>query len=106
MVAGLNHIFNPRFYKSFIPKWLPLLTVNYVFGLLEFMIGFALLFPKYRTSSAMVLFGLMIFFLPFHLSDVFKDKPAIGSKLMAYIRLSLQFVLIWWAWYLIRVEIK
>jgi len=100
MAAGLNHIIFPRFYKTFIPKWLPLLTVNYVFGLLEFFIGLTLFFPKYRTESALVLLILMIFFLPFHLLDVFKEKPAIGSKLMAYIRLPLQFVLIWWAWYL------
>jgi uncharacterized membrane protein len=40
----------------------------------------------------------MIAFLPLHIIDVFLDNPAIGSKTLAYIRLPLQFVLIFWAW--------
>jgi uncharacterized membrane protein len=58
-----------------------------------------------RHKSALAMLLLMVFFLPFHLLDVFKEKPAIGSKLLAYIRLPLQFVLIWWAWYLFTVSI-
>ena len=102
MAAGINHIVYPRFYKTFIPKWLPLLTVNYLFGLLELIIGVMLLVPAYRREAAIALFLLMLFFLPFHLLDVFKDKPMIGSKLLAYIRLPLQFVLIWLAWVLVQ----
>jgi hypothetical protein len=30
-----------------------------------------------------------------HVMDVFMDEPAIGSKAAAYVRLPIQFVLIW-----------
>lgn len=102
MAAGLNHIVYPKFYKTFIPGWLPLYTVNYTVGIIEFVIGLGLLFPQYRHTCALALFILMLFFLPFHVLDVFKENPAIGSKLLAYIRLPLQFALIWWAWYLLN----
>lgn len=100
MATGLNHILYPRFYKTFIPSWLPLLVVNYTVGAIEFLIGLGLLFPQSRHTCALALLLMMLFFLPFHLLDVFKENPAIGSKLLAYIRLPLQFILIWWAWYL------
>jgi len=100
LAAGLNHLVNPYFYKTFIPKPLPLLAVNYIFGIIEFGLGAGLLIPGYRRYAALGLLILMIFFLPFHLIDVFRKDPAIGSKLLAYIRLPLQFVLIWWAWYI------
>jgi uncharacterized membrane protein len=44
------------------------------------------------------MFLLMIAFLPLHIVDVFKDNPAIGSTTLAYIRLPIQFILIYWAW--------
>jgi uncharacterized membrane protein len=103
MVAGINHIIQPHFYKTFIPRWMPLLTVNYIVGFIEFAIGITLLFPALRPVSALALLILMIAFLPFHLMDVFKERPAIGSRALAYIRLPVQFLLIWWAWYLFRL---
>jgi uncharacterized membrane protein len=102
MAAGLNHIIFPKFYRTFIPNWLPLFTVNYAVGIIEFLIGLGLFFPQYRHGCALALLIMMLSFLPFHLLDVFKENPAIGSKLLAYIRLPLQFVLIWWAWYLLN----
>lgn len=105
MAAGVNHILQPYFYKTFIPKWMPILTVNYVVGIIEFAIGLALFFPGLRHHAALALLLMMIAFLPFHAVDVFKEQPAIGSKILAYIRLPLQFVLIWWAWYLFKLEI-
>lgn len=102
IATGLNHIIYPKFYKTFIPGRLPLFTVNYTVGVIEFIIGLGLLFPQYRHMCALALLILMLCFLPFHLLDVFKENPAIGSKLLAYVRLPLQFILICWAWYLLN----
>lgn len=104
MAAGINHLVKPYFYKTFIPQWLPLLGVNYAVGIIEFLIGITLFFPATRHISALCLLLLMLFFLLFHTLDVFKEQPAIGSKTLAYIRLPLQFVLIYWAWYLYTLD--
>lgn len=98
IVAGINHFVKPYFYKAFIPGWLPLLPVNYITGAVEVALGASLLIPVFRHYGALGLLLLMIVFLPLHTLDVFKENPAIGSKLLAYIRLPLQFILIWWAW--------
>lgn len=96
--AGINHLVKPAFYNPFIPDWMPSLAVNYIVGLLEASIGLGLLLPKLRRPAAIANLILMLFFLPFHLADVFKSHPAIGSHLLAYIRLPIQFLLIYWAW--------
>lgn len=99
--AGINHLFKPAFYNPFIPEWMPALAVNYLVGCFEAAIGLGLLLPKFRRTAAIANLLLMIFFLPFHLADVFKANPAIGSHLLAYIRLPIQFVFIYWAWFII-----
>ena len=40
--AGFMHFKNPRFFNGFIPDFLPKLTVNYVFGFIEFVLGIGL----------------------------------------------------------------
>jgi hypothetical protein len=42
----------------------------------------------------------MIIFLPLHVWDVFRDKPAIGSHQIALIRLPIQFLLIFIGWFI------
>lgn len=99
--AGINHLIKPAFYNPFIPEWLPALAVNYVVGCFEAAIGLGLLFPKFRRAAAIANFLLMVFFLPFHVADVFRTNPAIGSHLLASIRLPIQFIFIYWAWFII-----
>ena len=80
--AGIMHIIRPNFFKNFIPDFLPKLTINYVFGLLEFLLGLGLIF------------------LPIHIWDATKVKPAIGSKKIAFVRIPLQFLLMYFAYIL------
>ena len=101
IAAGINHLLRPHFYAAFIPHWLPLIAVNYITGLIEAAIGIGLLFNLSRRAAAIAAVLLMVFFLPFHLIDAFRTHPAIGSVQLAWIRLPLQFILIYWAWFLV-----
>ncbi|WP_457289571.1 DoxX family protein [Pedobacter sp. UYP24] len=105
MIAGINHFINPAFYQGFIPHWMPLILVNYTVGAIEFATGLGLLLPKYNKKAATLLLLMMIFFLPFHVVDVFREHPGAGSHLLANIRLIIQFLLIWWAWFLTKRNI-
>ncbi|MDH4473936.1 MAG: hypothetical protein QE487_15120 [Fluviicola sp.] len=98
--GGVMHFIRPEVYNPFIPDTLPKLAVNYATGIVEIVLGIGLLTTKYRRLAAGGVFLLMIAFLPLHVMDVFADQPAIGSKTLAYIRLPLQFVLIYWPWYI------
>ena len=101
IAAGINHIVNPVMYGPLIPNFLPLKATNYCTALVEIGIGTGLLFSVTRRLAAILTMLLMIFFLPFHVVDACREEPAIGSHTFAWIRLFLQFVLIYWAWFLI-----
>jgi uncharacterized membrane protein len=101
ITAGINHFIRPQFYAGFIPDWLPLLTVNYATGIIEAALGFGMIIPRSRRSAGIGTLLLMLFFLPLHLLDALRENPVIGSRLLAWIRLGLQFVLIYWAWFVV-----
>jgi uncharacterized membrane protein len=73
-------------------------------GIVELALGIALLLKRYRQHAAFGVFILMLLFLPLHFLDVFKEQPAIGSKTIALIRLPIQFLLIYCAWYIYKTK--
>ena len=96
--AGVMHFIKPKFFNGFIPKPLPKLAVNYIAGFVELAIGVGLLINQTSKNAAVGFFVLMLIFLPLHIWDLTKDKPAIGSKKLAIIRISLQFILLYVAY--------
>jgi len=93
--AGIMHFIKPRFFNHFIPAGLPKLAVNYIAGFIEFFLGIGLFFPATTNNASLGIFILLILFLPIHIWDATKIKPAIGSKKLAYIRIPLQFLLMY-----------
>ena len=96
--AGVMHFVKPKMFNRFIPNFLPKLTVNYIAGFLEFAIGISLLINQTAKQAGLAMFILMVIFLPIHIWDVFREKPAIGSKKVAIIRVPLQFLLLYIAY--------
>lgn len=93
--AGIMHFIKPKFFNPFIPNFLPKLTVNYVVGIIEFVLGLGLFFSKFSEVAALGIFILLFCLLFIHIWDYMKEKPAIGSKKLAFIRIPLQFLLMW-----------
>ncbi len=98
ILGGITHFIQPSLFLLFIPEFLPGNLINYLTGGAEIFIGFIFFFRPARLFATWAILFMMIAFLPLHIIDVFLDNPAIGSKTLAYIRLPLQFVLIYWAW--------
>lgn len=96
--AGIMHIIKPKLFKHFIPKPFPKLLVNYVVGVLELAAGVGLLFPQFIKESAIGIMILLTVFLPIHIWDVTRERPAIGSKKTAIVRVPLQFLLFYFAY--------
>ena len=101
--AGVMHVLKPQIFKHFIPAFLPKKAVNYIVGLIEFCLGLGLFFSQTQKPVALGVLLLMFLFLPIHIWDATKTRPAIGSKKIAYIRIPLQFVLMYFA-YLIYIQ--
>ena len=102
ILAGIQHFRDPAMYGPIIPDGLPKDLVTYLSGVVEILLGVGLFLKRLRRLASLGVLILMIAFLPLHVIDVFRDSPAMGSKLLAYIRLPLQFVLIGWAWWVYK----
>ena len=100
ILGGIIHFITPEMYFPFFPEAFPKTMIIYVSGALEVAIGVGVFIKRWSVYSIKAILILMILFLPLHVMDVFKENPAIGSKLLAYIRLPLQFVLIYWAYFI------
>ena len=96
--AGFMHFKKPRFFNGFIPNFLPKLTVNYVFGFIEFVLGIALFLNQTTKNAAVGIFALMLLFLQIHIWNLTKKRPTIGSKKLAIIRIPMQFALMYCAY--------
>ncbi|PHI21149.1 hypothetical protein CEQ90_03765 [Lewinellaceae bacterium SD302] len=102
LAAGVYHFVNPAFYDPFMPDWFPKPLANAAGGLAELIIGALLLIPAYRNLGLWLALALMVIFLPLHVIDLLRERPVIGSKLIATARLVIQFVLIGWLWWLAK----
>ena len=97
--AGINHFINPRFYLGIMPKFFPMQNLlNQISGIVEIILGIGLLFASTRQISAYLIIALLILFFAVHIPHLFNPpKMAQGKEWFLYVRLGLQFILIYWA---------
>ncbi|MEP6645544.1 MAG: DoxX family protein [Saprospiraceae bacterium] len=104
VVAGMAHFLVPQFYLNIMPPWMPLQKVAVFFsGILEIIFALLLIFPSTRKTGAWCLIGILIAIYPANiqmfLNYYHESNPALW---IAIVRLPLQFILIWWAYTLVR----
>lgn len=99
LFSGVGHFISPEMYFPMIPDFFPKAAVNIAVGIIEVVLGIGVFVPAYRTQALTGIFLLMIVFLPIHLWDALKETPAIGTKTMAFVRIGIQFVLIYLPWF-------
>lgn len=103
IIAGINHFISPDIYIKLIPLYIPFReTANYTAGLAEILLGI-LLIPKSTRNIAA--WGIILILITFILAHVYMIQMApfyMGETLVtpfiAWIRLPLQGLLIYWAW--------
>jgi len=98
---GIDHFVNPDFYRNIMPAYLPMHTeAIYISGFFEILGGVAILFPKLRSMAGwgVVLLLIVVFPVNIHMAvnpDLFPDIPLS----FLYIRLVLQFIIIYWTYF-------
>lgn len=103
IIAGLNHFINPYSYIDLIPPYLPYHNLlNIASGITEIIAGILMLIPFTRKIAAILIIAMLIAFIPAHIYMI-KMKGCVSenicvSEWLAWIRLPLQFILMWWAW--------
>ena len=102
VAAGINHFANAPFYVSIVPPYLPWPdALVFISGVAEFVLGVALLIPKFSRLGAWGIIALLIAVFPanIHMAAHPELYPEI-SKAALWIRLPVQGILILWAyWY-------
>ncbi len=107
VIAGLNHFLNPPFYLKIMPPYLPWhLFLIYLSGLFEIAFGLLLLVARYSRIGAWVIIALLIAVFPanIHMATHSELYPEI-NPIALWLRLPLQGVLIFWAYWYTRLEV-
>ncbi len=104
MAAGANHFLRTETYVGIMPPWLPwhrpLVLLS---GLLEIAGGLAVLPRRTRPAAGWFLVALLAAVFPANLHMALHPEayPEIPAWAL-YLRLPLQGVLAWWAWWATR----
>lgn len=106
IVAGINHFRKPNLYYKIIP---PFFTnkkfINEMTGFLEIVLGIALCIPGFTSLAAAFIILLLILIFPANIYMVTYSEGRLGLPLwLLYVRLPLQFLLMYWAFSYIDFE--
>ena len=102
VVAGVLHFAIPRSYESIVPPYLPARRfLVYLSGACELAGGVGLLVPRTRRAAALGLIALLAAVFPANVQMLAAAVAA--GKLqwqvaLLWLRLPLQFVLMWFVW--------
>jgi len=102
MAAGVNHFLHTPLYVSIMPPYLPWpVALVYVSGVAEIGLGGLLLFEQWSRLAAWGLIALLIAVFPANVHmALHSDLYPWASPFGLWLRLSLQSILIAWAyWY-------
>ena len=103
--AGLMHFVSPGFFDEIVPPWLPPSERfwTYASGVAELVVGPMLLVPRWRRRGAWAAIALLVGVYPANLYMAWdwRDRAA-SDQVVAYVRLPLQFVMLWLVWRMAR----
>ncbi|APG60040.1 hypothetical protein LPB144_06235 [Christiangramia salexigens] len=104
VIAGFFHFIKPKIYVRIMPNYFPKpLLLVYLSGFAEIFLG---VLTCFKTSKNFALFGIILMLMVFllvHFNMLTSKKAGSGlPKWILIIRIPLQFVLIWWAYYYIK----
>ena len=94
--AGINHFINPDWFVRIVPPILPFkITIVYISGIFEVILGCLLIFPKTRFIAG---WGLILLLLAVYPANIYvaltNGKAMDTTPMIAWGRLPFQFVFI------------
>ena len=106
-LAGIQHFANPEFFNDIVPPWLPPNESfwTYASGVAELVVGPLLIWPRYRRLGALAAIALLIAVYPanIYMTWDWRDRE-LSERMVSYVRLPLQFVMIWVAYRIYRLS--
>ena len=108
--VGIKHFTDPVWFQYIIPPYLSFwgLELVYLSGAIEIILGIFLFIPRFRKKAAYGIIFLLIAVYPANIYLAFNEEPqkliGISSFAASWIRLPLQFLLIWIAIYQSKIK--
>ena len=106
-LAGIMHFVNPDFFDDIVPPWLPPSESfwTYLSGVAEVVIGPMIISRRFRRPGALAAIALFIAVYPANLYMTWdwRDRE-LSERLISYVRLPWQFVLVWVAYRIHRLS--
>ena len=104
VIAGIFHFARPKMYLRIMPRYLPAhKLLVYLSGLAEIALGIGLCFPLTKDLSIYGIIIMLLIFLLVHFYMLSSKKAGAGiPQWILLVRLPLQFLLIWWAWFYLQ----
>lgn len=104
IIAGVFHFVKPKAYMRIMPRYLPKhKLLVYLSGLTEIILGAALCIPILTRLAIYGIILLLLAFMPVHIYMLAEKKAALGiPKWLLFLRIGLQFGLMYWAWYYLK----
>lgn len=104
ILAGIFHFLKPKMYMRIMPDYLPnhRLLVR-LSGEAEILLGILLCIPATKNLSIYGIILMLIIFLLVHFHMLSSKKAGAGlPRWLLIIRIPLQFLLMYWAWYYLK----
>ena len=101
ILAGINHFRKPELYLKIIPPFI----INKKFisefsGVVEILLGIYLCIPIFSRLAAISIMILLVLIFPSNIYMLQNKEASLGwPKWLLYLRLPLQFLLIFWAYH-------
>ncbi|WP_081211395.1 DoxX family protein [Salegentibacter sediminis] len=105
ILAGVLHFLKPKMYMRIMPRYLPKhKSLVYLSGFAEIILGLGLFFPATKDIAIYGLILMLILFFSVHFYMLSSTKAGAGiPKWALWLRIPLQFFLIWWAWFYLKI---
>jgi len=104
ILAGFFHFLKPKVYLRIMPRYLPAHRVLvYLSGAVEIVLGIGLCFYATKNWAIYGIILMLAVFLLIHFYMLTSKKAAAGIPVWALVlRIPLQFILMWWAYYYLQ----
>ena len=99
IILGIIHFTNTGFYRPFMPKFLTAHDfLIYLSGIAEILLGVGVLLPQTRTLALWGVIAMLLMFLIVHINMLFPSNSLGISLWIRWLRIPLQFLLIYWSY--------
>ncbi|WP_042221081.1 DoxX family protein [Oceanobacillus manasiensis] len=97
ILAGISHFVLEPFFTGAMPDWVPFRpAVVYISGVIEILLAIGLLYKPTRRKAGILIAIFLVLIFPVNIYMALEPEQYNIPSFALWLRLPLQFVLIWW----------